>query len=165
MEKQLIFFMEFNMCIDKSLFLKYSNFIKEISGGVIMFANLTPDGKIKTIRYLKATHDDFAKLVKEGKKMIKDVDDMEKKTGISPTDVEKLVEENPNKEIEIDGEKKTVLWLYTYYVNRKSILEGYNRAYKFLMEEGVDELLFTIGVGSDSYDYNFYKFCLDAFDE
>ena len=30
MEKQLIFFMEFNMCIDKSLFLKYSNFIKEI---------------------------------------------------------------------------------------------------------------------------------------
>ena len=61
--------MEFNMCIDKSLFLKYSNFIKEISGGVIMFENLTPDGKIKTIRYLKATHDDFAKLVKEGKKM------------------------------------------------------------------------------------------------
>ena len=38
--------------------------------------------------------------------MIKDVDDMEKKTGISPTEVEKLVEEDPNKEIEIDGEKR-----------------------------------------------------------
>ena len=41
-----------------------------------MFENLTPDGKIKTIRYLKATHEDFDKLVKEGKKMLKDIDSM-----------------------------------------------------------------------------------------
>ena len=129
-----------------------------------MFENLTPDGKIKTIRYLKATHEDFDKLVKEGKKMLKDIDSMEEKTHISPTEAEKMAEENPKQEIEVDGEKKTALWLYTYYMNKKSILEGYNRAYKFLMEEGVDELLLTIGVGSDSYDYNFYKFCLDTFD-
>ena len=38
------------MRIDKTLFLKYANFIKE-NGGVFMFENLTPDGKIKTIRY------------------------------------------------------------------------------------------------------------------
>ena len=129
-----------------------------------MFENLTPDGKIKTIRYLKATHEDFDKLVKEGKKMLKDIDSMEEKTHISPIEAEKMVEENPKQEIEVDGEKKTAFWLYTYYMNKKSILEGYNRAYKFLMEEGVDELLLTIGVGSDSYDYNFYKFCLDTFD-
>ena len=47
-----------------------------------MFENLTPDGKIKTIRYLKATHEDFDKLVKEGKKMLKDIDSMEEKTHI-----------------------------------------------------------------------------------
>lgn len=152
------------MRIDKTLFLKYANFIKE-NGGVFMFENLTPDGKIKTIRYLKATHDDFAKLVKEGKKILNDISTMEEKTGITPNDSEKMAQSEPQREIEIDGEKKTVFWLYTFYVNRKATLEGYNRAYKFLMEEGVDELLFTIGVGSESYDYNFYKFCLDAFDE
>ena len=44
-----------------------------------MFENLTPDGKIKTIRYLKATHEDFAKLVREGKKIIQDIDDIAKR--------------------------------------------------------------------------------------
>ena len=55
-----------------------------------MFENLTPDGKIKTIRYLKATHEDFAKLVREGKKIIQDIDDMEKKTGITIAEAEKM---------------------------------------------------------------------------
>ena len=59
-----------------------------------MFENLTPDGKIKTIRYLKATHEDFDKLVKEGKKMLKDIDSMEEKTHISPIEAEKMAEEN-----------------------------------------------------------------------
>ncbi len=130
-----------------------------------MFENLTPDGKIKTIRYLKATHEDFAKLVREGKKIIQDIDDMEKKTGITIAEAEKMVEEDSKKEVAIDGERKPVLWLYTYYVKKKSILNGYNKAYKFLMEEGVDELLFSIGVSSESYGYNFYKFCLESFEE
>ncbi len=130
-----------------------------------MFENLTPDGKIKTVRYLKATHEDFAKLVREGKKIISDIKSMEKKTGISANEAENLAKTQPDKEIEVDNEKKTVFWLYSYYLNKKSVLEGYNRAYKFLMEEGVDELLFTINIGSESYDYNFYKFSLDTFDD
>ena len=130
-----------------------------------MFENLTPDGKIKTIRYLKATHEDFSKLVKEGKKILQDIADMEEKIGISISEAEKMVAQEALKEVNVGGENKTVLWLYTYYVTKKAILEGYQKAYKFLMEEGVDELLFSTGVSSECYDYNFYQFCLDSFDE
>ena len=93
-----------------------------------MFENLTPDGKIKTIRYLKATHEDFAKLVREGKKIIQDIDDMEKKTGITIAEAEKMVEEDSKKEVAIDGERKPVLWLYTYYVTTRLINFLWKRA-------------------------------------
>lgn len=123
--------------------------------------NLTEDGKIKTIRYLKATHEDFAKLVNEGKKIIAEFNEMVEKTGINFEDCKKKVEEKDFSAVNIDGEEKNMLWLYTYYVERKSILDGYNRAYKFLMEEGVDELLLSIDIGPESYNYNFYKLCLE----
>ena len=123
--------------------------------------NLTEDGKIKTIRYLKATHEDFAKLVNEGKKIIAEFNEMVEKTGITFEDCKKKVEEKDFSTINIDGEEKNMLWLYNYYIERKSILDGYNRAYKFLMEEGVDELLLSIDIGPESYNYNFYKLCLE----
>ena len=123
--------------------------------------NLTEDGKIKTIRYLKATHEDFAKLVNEGKKIIAEFNEMVEKTGITFEDCKKKVEEKDFSTINIDGEEKNMLWLYNYYIERKSVLDGYNRAYKFLMEEGVDELLLSIDIGPESYNYNFYKLCLE----
>ncbi len=123
--------------------------------------NLTEDGKIKTIRYLKATHEDFAKLVNEGKKIIAEFNEMVEKTGITFEECKNKVEEKDFSTINIDGEEKNMLWLYNYYIERKSILDGYNRAYKFLMEEGVDELLLSIDIGPESYNYNFYKLCLE----
>ncbi len=123
--------------------------------------NLTEDGKIKTIRYLKATHEDFAKLVNEGKKIIAEFNEMVEKTGINFEECKKKVEEKDFSTINIDGEEKNMLWLYNYYIERKSVLDGYNRAYKFLMEEGVDELLLSIDIGPESYNYNFYKLCLE----
>lgn len=41
--------------------------------------NLTPDGKIKTIRCVKATHEDFAKLVNLGKDAKNALEELEKK--------------------------------------------------------------------------------------
>ena len=123
--------------------------------------NLTEDGKIKVIRYLKATHEDFAKLVNEGKKIIAEFNEMVEKTGINFEECKKKVEEKDFSTINIDGEEKNMLWLYNYYIERKSVLDGYNRAYKFLMEEGVDELLLSIDIGPESYNYNFYKLCLE----
>lgn len=123
--------------------------------------NLTEDGKIKTIRYLKATHEDFAKLVNEGKKVIDEFNAMESKTGITMEMCKEKIKEGKIDTVTIDGEEKDILWLYTYYVEKKSILDGYNRAYKFLMEEGVDELLLSIDIGPESYNYNFYKLCLE----
>lgn len=123
--------------------------------------NLTEDGKIKTIRYLKATHEDFAKLVNEGKKIIAEFNEMVEKTGINFEECKKKVEEKDFSTINIGGEEKNMLWLYNYYIERKSVLDGYNRAYKFLMEEGVDELLLSIDIGPESYNYNFYKLCLE----
>lgn len=123
--------------------------------------NLTEDGKIKTIRYLKATHEDFAKLVNEGKKIIAEFNEMVEKTGINFEECKKKVEEKDFSTINIDGEEKNMLWLYNYYIERKSVLDGYNRAYKFLMEEGVDELLLSIDIEPESYNYNFYKLCLE----
>lgn len=123
--------------------------------------NLTEDGKIKTIRYLKATHEDFAKLVNEGKKIIAEFNEMVEKTGINFEECKKKVEKKDFSTINIDGEEKNMLWLYNYYIERKSVLDGYSRAYKFLMEEGVDELLLSIDIGPESYNYNFYKLCLE----
>ena len=123
--------------------------------------NLTEDGKSKTIRYLKATHEDFAKLVNEGKNVIDEFNTMESKTGITMEMCKEKIKEGKIDTVTIDGEEKDILWLYTYYVEKKSILDGYNRAYKFLMEEGVDELLLLIDIGPESYNYNFYKLCLE----
>lgn len=43
--------------------------------------NITADGKIKTIRCVKATHEDFAKLVQLGKDAKKELETLEKQWG------------------------------------------------------------------------------------
>lgn len=120
--------------------------------------NLTPDGKIKTIRCVKATHEDFAKLVNMGKKVMQEIAEMEKKTG---TCAEIVIEqfENKNKTEAVYGED--TFDLYCFYIKKDSELKAYKNAYKVLMEEGVDELLLSIEVGPESYNYNFYELCLE----
>lgn len=126
-----------------------------------IITNLTEDGKIKTIRYLKATHDDFSKLVTEGKKIMKEISEMEAASGTTLAGARLLAEKNPGQTVNVNGMEKAALWLYAEFLRLDGVLEGYNNAYKFLMEEGVDELLLSINIGAESYEYNFYKLCLN----
>ena len=64
-------------------------------------------------------------------------------------------------EVTQETETKTVLELYLEMVKRAEQLYAYHNAYRVLMEEGVNELLMTIGIAPDSYNYDFYQLCLD----
>lgn len=124
-------------------------------------SNLTPDGKIKTIRCVKATHEDFAKLVKLGKDVKQELKDMETNTNTTLKELgQLLMKEDGNHPWADSG--KTVLELYTWFVQKQAELDAYRNTYHVLMEEGVDELLASIDVGPESYDYDFYELCLDC---
>lgn len=121
---------------------------------------LIEDGKIKTIRCIKATHEDFEKLVNMGKKVIKEISDMEKKTNTCSKKFIDQTEKGEKKEPFYD-KKITQMELYKFYIEKEIQLETYKNIYKELMEEGVDELLFSIEVKPESYHYNFYELCLE----
>lgn len=121
----------------------------------------TEEGKIRTMRCVKATHEDFAKLVKLGRDVRDDIYEMVEKSGVRPREALEKVQSGENFNVNIDGEEKSILWLYGYYLKKQSELDAYNTAYKVLMEEGVDEMLFSIDIEPDSYNYNFYKLCVE----
>ncbi len=58
-------------------------------------------------------------------------------------------------------ENKTVLDIYIEMTKKAEQLYAYHNAYHVLMEEGVDELLMTIGISPDGYGYDFYELCLN----
>ena len=123
--------------------------------------NITADGKIKTIRCVKATHKDFAKLVQLGKDQKKALETFQQKWGYTIEELEKLIQQNAYQTVTQETETKTVLELYLEMVKRAEQLYAYHNAYRVLMEEGVNELLMTIGIAPDSYNYDFYQLCLD----
>ncbi len=133
---------------------------KNSKGGVFM-ENITADGKIKTIRCVKATHEDFAKLVKLGKDEKKALEAFQQKWGYEVEQLEKLIQQNAYQTVTQGNETKTLLELYIEMVKRAEQLYAYHNAYHVLMEEGVNELLVTIGIAPDSYDYDFYQLCLE----
>ncbi len=120
----------------------------------------TPDGKIKTIRCVKATHEDFAKLVNMGKKVKKEILELESVSAATQATLCDRVQRGESSQI-CGKSGKTVLEIYTEFVEKQSELDAYRNAYHVLMEEGVDELLASINVEPESYDYNFYELCLD----
>lgn len=126
-----------------------------------MVNNLTEDGKIRTIRYLKATHEDFSKLVNEGKKVKEEIEEMEKSFQMAMEEVKEKIKSDPNEQVFINGENKSLFEVYTYLVKKHAELDAYRNTYHFLMEEGVDELLVSIEIDPESYDYDFYELCLE----
>jgi len=114
--------------------------------------NITADGKIKTIRCVKATHEDFAKLVQLGKDAKKELETLEQQWGYTLVQLKELVKQEAY---------KTMLELYTEMTQKAEQLYTYHNAYHVLMEEGVNELLDTIGMAPDSYGYDFYQLCLE----
>lgn len=123
--------------------------------------NLTPDGKIKTIRCVKATHEDFAKLVQLGKDVIQSITQLEKDSGNTIESLEKELKKQEYSPIVFsDGTKHSILEIYITLIQKKAELDAYRNAYHVLMEEGVDELLTSINISAESYDYDFYELCL-----
>lgn len=124
--------------------------------------NLTPDGKIKTIRCVKATHADFAKLVAMGKKVLQEIKDMEEKCGMTLEVLQEKLENNGQELVEFkDGSKHSVFEVASYLIKKQAEIDAYRNAYHVLMEEGVDELLASIDIDAQSYDYDFYELCLE----
>ncbi len=123
--------------------------------------NITADGKIKTIRCVKATHEDFAKLVQLGKDAKKELETLEQQWGYTLVQLKELVKQEAYKTITYEAETKTMLELYTEMTQKAEQLYTYHNAYHVLMEEGVNELLDTIGMAPDSYGYDFYQLCLE----
>lgn len=74
--------------------------------------NITADGKIKTIRCVKATHEDFAKLVQLGKDQKKALETFQQKWGYTIEELEKLIQQNAYQTVTQETETKTVLELY-----------------------------------------------------
>lgn len=122
--------------------------------------NITADGKIKTIRCVKATHEDFAKLVKLGKDVKKELETLEEKYGYSKEQLKEMVKKEAY-QIAKETENKTLLEIYIEMTQKAEQLYAYHNAYHVLMEEGVNELLATIGIAPDSYGYDFYELCLN----
>ena len=129
--------------------------------GALCMDNLTPDGKIKTIRCVKATHEDFAKLVNLGKDAKNALEELEKKWNYKKDILAEEIKKDAYATLTNGTETKTKLDIYIEMVKKDQELASYHNAYHVLMEEGVNELLATIGIGQDSYDYDFYQLCLD----
>ncbi len=124
--------------------------------------NLTPDGKIKTIRCVKATHADFAKLVNMGKKVLQEIDDMEKLSHITLEGIEVKLQEGNYEMLPFqDGTLHPIVEVYSFLLKKQAEIDAYRNAYHVLMEEGVDELLASISIGAESYNYDFYELCLE----
>lgn len=123
--------------------------------------NITADGKIKTIRCVKATHEDFAKLVQLGKDAKKELETLEKQWGYTSVELKELIKQEAYKTITNGTITKTALEIYIEMIQKAEQLYAYHNAYHVLMEEGVNELLATIGISPDSYGYDFYQLCLD----
>ena len=121
--------------------------------------NITADGKIKTIRCVKATHEDFAKLVNLGKEAKKELEILVEKWG----NIEHIKEMTQKDACHVIDQKenKTVLDIYIEMTKKAEQLYAYHNAYHVLMEEGVDELLMTIGISPDGYGYDFYELCIN----
>lgn len=122
--------------------------------------NITADGKIKTIRCVKATHEDFAKLVELGKNVKEELEILEKQWGYSIEQLKEIIKKDAYKIVE-EAENKTLLDIYIEMTQKAEQLYAYHNAYRVLMQEGVDELLATIGIAPDSYGYDFYELCLN----
>lgn len=122
--------------------------------------NITADGKIKTIRCVKATHEDFAKLVELGKNVKEELEILEKQWGYSIEQLKEVIKKDAYKIVE-EAENKTLLDIYIEMTQKAEQLYAYHNAYRVLMQEGVDELLATIGIAPDSYGYDFYELCLN----
>lgn len=122
--------------------------------------NITADGKIKTIRCVKATHEDFAKLVNLGKDAKKELQQLEQQYGYRLEELQEIVKKNASESSE-KTQNKTFLEIYIEMIKKSEQLFSYHNAYHVLMEEGVNELLATIGIAPDSYGYDFYQLCLD----
>lgn len=122
--------------------------------------NITADGKIKTIRCVKATHEDFAKLVELGKNVKNELEALEKQWGYNIEQLKEIIKKDAYKIVE-EAENKTLLDVYIEMTQKAEQLYAYHNAYRVLMQEGVDELLATIGIAPDSYGYDFYELCLN----
>ena len=122
--------------------------------------NITADGKIKTIRCVKATHEDFAKLVELGKNVKEELEILEKQWGYNIEQLKEIIKKDAYKIVE-EAENKTLLDVYIEMTQKAEQLYAYHNAYRVLMQEGVDELLATIGIAPDSYGYDFYELCLN----
>lgn len=122
--------------------------------------NITADGKIKTIRCVKATHEDFAKLVKLGKDVKKELETLEQQWGYRKDELKEIVKKDAY-QIADETTNKTLLEIYIEMTQKAEQLYAYHNAYHVLMEEGVNELLATIGIAPDSYGYDFYELCLN----
>ena len=121
----------------------------------------TPNGKIKTIRCIKSTHEDFAELVRMGKRVLNEIRDKEENIGCSVLELEEKIKMGLANEPVIENSIETILEAYTYFMKKTAELEGYRNVYHQLMEGGVDELLQSIHIGPESYQYDFFQLCLE----
>ncbi len=128
---------------------------------MLCMENITPDGKIKTIRCVKATHEDFAKLVNLGKEAKKCLQELEVQWNCTKEALAEEIKKDAYAVLTKGTQTKTKLELYIEMLQWAEQLAAYHNAYHVLMEEGVNELLATIGVGQESYGYDFYQLCLD----
>lgn len=121
---------------------------------------LTENDKIKTIGCRKVTYEDFEKLVNMGKNVMKEIADMEKQTN---TCSKKLIEQTEKEETinALKDKDITQMQLYKFYIQKETELETYKKAYKVLMEEGVDQLLCSIKARPENSKFNFYELCLE----
>lgn len=115
----------------------------------------------KAIISIQTANDEFSKLVILAKKTKQEIKCMQEKTGLDMKSVISKIKNCEFDNIKCGDDEMCVFNLLRFYTQKKAEAEAFKKVYKNLLEEPIEELLMKMNISGESYDYDFFTFCIE----